>query len=499
VRRLSSWKTACAVCLFSAATAVASPAQTFKTLANFDGTNGSGPLGILVQGADGNFYGTTVGGGTSDNCPGGCGTIFEIDPRGNLTTLHSLDSTDGEEPQVGLALATDRNFYGTTSNGGASNNCQSGCGTVFKITPKGKLTTLHNFDNSDGANPYAALVQGADGNFYGTTENGGANCAPNGCGTVFEITARGKLTTLYSFCDETTCNEVGGPANGLVQATNGDFYGTTAVWGRDCAPQGCGTVFRMTPGGTLTTLQSFDDIDGANPYTVLVQATDGNFYGTTQYGGDNLGECGGQGCGTVFRITPTGKLTTLYSFCSETNCADGLYASALLQATDGNFYGTTEAGGSSSSNCPTDGCGTIFKITPGGKLTTLHSFEGYPIDGSLPVAGLVQGTDGTFYGTTSNGRVDCLGCGTVFSLSVGLGPFVETVPTSGAVGATVTILGNNLTGATSLNFNGTPAVFTVVSRSEIKTAVPAGATTGKIEVKTPEKTIKSNLLFRVRP
>jgi uncharacterized repeat protein (TIGR03803 family) len=243
----------------------------------------------------------------------------------------------------------------------------------------------------------------------------------------------------------------------------------------------------MTPSGTLTTLYSFCSQsgcpDGSDPEAGLVQAANGDFYGTTRVGGTNSG-------GTVFRITPGGTLTTLYSFCSQSACTDGSSPqSALVQATNGDLYGTTGYGG--------NGYGTIFKITPSGELTTLYSLcsQSACTDGEYLVAALVQDTNGTFYGTTSSGGAN--GDGTVFSMSVGLGPFVETQTTSGKVGAAVKILGSDLTGATSVSFNGTAATFTVVSRYLITTTVPAGATTGKVQVVTPSGTLSSNVPFRV--
>ena len=232
-----------------------------------------------------------------------------------LTTLHTFAgySTDGATPYAGLVQATDGNFYATTYAGGTSGNCQGGCGTVFKITPGGTLTTLHSFDWYDGASPTGALVQGTDGNFYGTTYGGGAN---QYYGTVFKITPSGTLTSLYSFCAQANC------------------------------------------------------ADGAMPYAGLLQASDGNFYGTTLEGGANSGCSLGSGtCGTVFKITPGGTLTTLYSFCAQPGCADGgnPYA-GLVRGSDGNFYGTTFGRGA-------NGYGTVFKITPAGALTTLHSFD----------------------------------------------------------------------------------------------------------------------------
>src|ERR1019366_6529104 len=174
MKKSSAWKMACIVCMFCAAAVIASPAQTFTTLVNFAGANGAQPQASLIQGTDGNFYGTTEAGGTSGNCSGGCGTVFKITAGGTLTTLHSFDGTDGAYPSAGLVQATDGNFYGTTGDRGASGNCPPfGCGTVFKITPGGTLTTLHSFDGTDGAYPSAGLVQATDGNFYGTTEGGG--------------------------------------------------------------------------------------------------------------------------------------------------------------------------------------------------------------------------------------------------------------------------------------------------------------------------------------
>ncbi len=279
---------------------------------------------------------------------------------------------------------------------------------------------LATFNATDGAVPYAALIQATDGNFYGTTPTGGANltdCGSEGCGTVFKITPAGKLTRLYSFCSQQNCTDGSQPVAGLLQATDGNFYGTTYSGGaNDVQPctGGCGTIFKITPAGTLTTLYSFCSLtncaDGAVPLGTLIQATDGNFYGTTSGGGANSEPFDG----TVFKINPAGNLTTLYSFCSLTNCADGANPFAgVVQATDGNFYGTTQYGGTiNACNGP---CGTVFTITSGGSLTTLHSFDG--TDGNYPVAGVIQASGGTFYGTTPGGRGTC--CGTIFAITSG--------------------------------------------------------------------------------
>ena len=495
-----------AVLMLAAITIQPARAQTFTLLSSFPGgMDGVNPEAGLVQGTDGSLYGTTVEGGWS--CVT-CGTVFKITPTGTLTTIYSFCilgiCPQGEEPVAGLVLGTDGNFYGTTPYGGAGSTCENGygCGygTVFKITPTSELTTLYSFCSqskcADGEYPYAGLVQGTDGNFYGTAGGGGAIKG----GTVFKITPTGALTTLYSFCSQSHCTDGGGPTATLIQGTDGNYYGTTEGGGANCISQGgCGTIFKITSTGTLTTLHSFGGgSDGLDITGGLVQGSDGNFYGTT-FGGGNVSACDQYGCGTVFKITPTGTLTTLYTFCSQTNCADGAapLSETLVQGTDGNLYGTTLFGGSYSTCIDSCGDGTLFEITTSGQQTVLHSFDGS--DGVEPYAGLVQDTDGNFYGTAyAGGSIPACPCGTVFSLSVGLGPFVTTVPTSGPSGTAVMILGTDLTGATSVSFNGTAATFTVVSATLITTTVPTGATTGPVTVVTPSSgTLTSNLPFTI--
>jgi uncharacterized repeat protein (TIGR03803 family) len=450
-------------------------AQTITTLESFDGTDGRLSFAGLVQATNGNLYGTTYYGGAKNS-----GEVFEITPGGTLTMLHSFCSksgcTDGEYTYAVPIQGTDGNFYGTTYLGGSKE-----LGTVFKITPSGALTTLHTFDGTDGSQPLAGLVEAANGDFYGTTYMGGSK----GKGEVFKITPSGAFTTLHSFCSLSGCTDGENPFAGLILGVDGNLYGTTFGGG---TAKGFGTVFKITPSGTLTTLHSFCTQsgcpDGQFPQTGLVQATNGNLFGTTVSGG-------AYGDGTIFEITTSGTLTTLYSVCSQSNCPDGNYLIAgLIQATDGNLYGIMDVGGA-------NGSGTIFKITLSGALTTLYNFcsqSGCP-DGQYPGGGLVQGTDGNLYGTTDDGGAN--GEGTIFSLSVGLGPFVETQPNAAKVGAAVKILGTDLTGASSVNFNGTAASFTVVSSSEITTNVPAGATTGEVKVVTPSGTLLSNVPFRV--
>jgi uncharacterized repeat protein (TIGR03803 family) len=492
--KLNCAKRICFAFLLCAITANLLPAQTFNTLVNFDGTNGSGPYwGHLIQGTDGNFYGTTAWSGGNGNF----GTVFNITPGGLLTTLYIFNFTEGANPFAGLVQGNDGNFYGTTQGGGSVGN-----GTVFNITSGGLLTTLFSFcaaggypDNcSDGDNPQSGLIQVADGSFYGTTVNGSTNHGVGdhcdyGCGTIFKITPEGTETTLYDFCSLADCRDGALPHGAaLVQAIDANLYGTTESGGA----HGRGTVFKISATGALTTLYSFcsqsDCADGATPSSGLVQATDGSFYGTTYHGGVH-------NRGTVFKISATGALTTLYSFCSQSDCADGAHPySGLVQATDGNFYGTTYDGGAHSR-------GTVFQISATSAtdtLKTLYSFcsQRHCADGAYPYAGLVQATDGSFYGTTYHGGAN--GDGIVFSLSVGLGPFVETLSTSGNVGTEVRILGTNLTGAESVTFNGTPAFFKVKSSSEIVAVVPPGATTGMVQVVAHGGTLSSNVPFGVQ-
>jgi uncharacterized repeat protein (TIGR03803 family) len=481
-----SGENVCAVLALCAASAIALSAQTLTTLHSFGGPDGAYPLAGLVQATNGYLYGTTEGGGA--NAYGVYeGTVFKMTPSGALTTLYGFSppvgtATEGANPVAGLIQATNGDFYGITEDGGA--NCFN-CGTVFKITPSGALTILYAFPSPYF--PVAGLVQATNGYLYGTTSGGPS--------IVFKITPAGTLTTVYNFCSVNSpaeCTDGADASAGLVQATDGNLYGTTAVGGAHGigSELGPGTVFKITPSGTLTTLYSFDGSDGYYPVAGLVQATDGNFYGTTEYGG-------AYGGGTVFKITPSGTLTTLYSFCAQSGCTDGEYPVAgLVQATDGNFYGTTEYGGANSSGSGVN-AGTVFKITPSGTLTTLYNFcsQSNCTDGYFPCAGLVQATNGYLYGTTYSGGAN--NKGTVFSLSVRLGPFAETQPTSGKVGAAVKILGTNLKGATRVTFNGTAAVFTVKSASEITTTVPTGATTGTVEVVIPGATLSSNVPFRV--
>ena len=477
--RLSMWRGASI--WFVLGLAIVAHGQTFTTLAIFNGKNGSLPsYGPLMQGPDGNFYGTTLQGGVD-----GDGTVFRVTPSGKLGVAYDFcqmpNCPDGGYPSAGLLLATSTEAYGTTNQNGAY-----GFGTIFEIQASRSFSVVHSFDSTDGADPQAGLIQAVDGNYYGTTNAGGL-----GYGTVFRLSPEGTLTTLHNFVG-TDGND---PFRTLAQGTDGKIYGVTQGGGANNG----GTLFRITLKGNFITLYNFcsqpDCADGSGPNGIL-EGADGNFYGTTSIGGNP--KCD-SGCGTVFKATPDGAFATLYSFCSEGgSCPDGRFPYAgLIQATDGNFYGTTYEGGTG---------GTLFEITPQGILSTLHSFCGEPgcPDGQGPEAPLVQATNGLFYGTTYYGGLDnrrCNGdgCGTIFSLDTGLAPFIAFIHSWGKIGQTVGILGQGFIGTTSVMLNGVPANFMVVSDTYLTAAVPPGGTTGYVTVTTPNGVLTSNVPFHVIP
>ena len=463
------------VMLSAVITAQSAQAQTFTTQYSFaDGTDGGLPKAGMIQGTDGNLYGTTSNGGANADV----GTVFKITPGGALTTVYSFcaktNCVDGAFPYAGVVQATNGDFYGTTYSGGANND-----GTVFKVTPGGVLTTLYSFCSqtncADGKTPHAGVVQATNGDFYGTTENGGAN----NDGTVYKITPAGVLTTLHSF-DGTDGNQ---PIAGVIQATDGNLYGTASLGGSSHG----GTVFKMTPSGALSTLYNFCSLsscaDGEGLFAGVVQASDGNFYGATVFGGTNND-------GTVYKLTPAGVLTTLHSF----DATDGQAPMAPpVQATDGNLYGTTGSGGVNNQ-------GTAFEITLSGTLTTLYNFcsQTNCVDGEGPQGGLVQITNGNLYGITYQGGANNFG--TVFSLAVGLGGFVELQSTSGKEGVKIGILGQGFSSSSVVAFGGTHA--STIARTGttfIKAMVPAGALTGAVTVTTGATTLTSPQTFKVLP
>ena len=367
---------------------------TINTLISFNLSNGNQPSAGLLQGPDGNFYGTTQTGGLYNQ-----GTVFKIASNGTFTNLLSFSGITGPYPGANpagnLVLGVNGSFYGTTESGGASNN-----GTLFEVTPTGGFTNLISFTGTNGIylGDYstAGLVLGTNGNLYGTTQYGGTNDpADGGDGTIFQLTTNGVFTSLVSFSGTNGAWLGANPMGNLVLGADGNLYGTTQYGGtNDPATGGDGTIFRITSAGAFASLCSFNTTNGANPQAGLVPGGNGSYYGTTFNGGSNL-------LGTVFKINLQGLLTPLLAF----NNANGANPYAgLVQGLDGDLYGTTKSGGTSN-------YGTVYQMTPAGRFTSLVSFAN--TNGAYPVAGLVQGSDGNFYGTTASGGTN-YAYGTVF-------------------------------------------------------------------------------------
>jgi uncharacterized repeat protein (TIGR03803 family) len=363
-------------------------AQTYQyeVIHAFAGPDGRRPLGTLFPvGSD--FYGTTsAGGDTSGLCTPGCGTTFRIDSSNTLTTLHVFDSsTDGFPPFAGLVSGGDGNYYGTTVMGGAL-----GDGAVFRMDPAGIVTTVHDFDHdTEGWSLETPLILADDGNLYGTTLWGTCSDGRQICGTLFRLTTAGDLTPLHTF----DTGEGHLSLSPLLQTTSIDFYGATTLGGGanpNVCGEGCGTVFHMSVSGTLTTVHAFDSDDGNSPIGALIQA-DGNIYGVTEAGGTS-------GLGTIYRIDAQGGFTSLHSF----DGTDGSNPEAgLVVAPDGNFYGTTESGGQF-------GFGTVFRMDAAGNVVAVHHFDGSSAsapEGSIGFAAaeLVVGGDGKLYGARFRG------------------------------------------------------------------------------------------------
>ena len=457
-----------------AASAVEAHAQTYSVLYNF-GSNPGDPenptySGIIAQGTDGNLY-SGAGGGFG-------GAAYNITPAGTLTTLYIFDDGGDDgliNPRGGLTLGTDGNFYGTTSGTYVDGQMEQIIGSaVFKMTPSGSLTTLYHFTNmNDGAFPLAPPIEGTDGNFYGTTC--GTDCFGGGStfGSIYKITPSGAFTGAFTELYAFGGTQGRGPADPLVLGTDGNFYGTTQFGGTN----GLGVIFKITPGGTLTVLYNFDGTHGQTPVGPLIQASDGNFYGTTQKGGSTGG-------GVVFQMTPTDALTVLHTMNGTTD-GNSPYA-GLVQATDGNLYGVNSGGGD-----PSCSCGTIFDITTGGVFSVVYTFPGTAL--ANPYSGLVQNTNGILYGANENGGTEEEGV--FYSLNIGATPFVSLTPNTGAAGSTIGILGRGFTGATAVSFNGSAASFNVVSDTFIRATIPASATTGFVTVTTSSGTLTSNKQF----
>jgi uncharacterized repeat protein (TIGR03803 family) len=434
--------------------------------------------GPLVQAVDGNLYGVTGQYGYSH------GNIYALGLQGSgLATIYSFctlpNCADGSNPTTGLVQSPSGILYGTTQDGGwvtTGSGGQYGQGTIYGISAGGQFTLCHTFRGSDGAAPEGGLALDYAGYVYGTTRYGGVNCTDaQGCGTAFRMDPSGRFLWEHSFSGPDGSE----PLGTLLLAANGSLYGTTNQGGAYNA----GTIFRVTVSGEFSTLYNFcaqpGCADGSNPEGGLIQSVDGNLYGTTYTGGvSNLG--------TVFKITPDGELTTVYSFSG----GDGQYPQgSLTQGSDRNLYGTTYSGGTGA------GWGTMYQLTLSGQLTTIYSFQRLG-DGGQPWGGLTQGVDGNFYGSAIAGGT---GDGVLYEVTAGLPAQVQALPAGDVVGDGVAILGEGLDEATGVSFNGVTTTFNPVSPTQLDVTVPVGASTGYIEVTLPSGNVLENLPFRVRP
>ena len=454
-RMMAAFVAAMAVLSLTGA-AIPAQAQTYKVLDVFN-INGPGPEwpgGPLAQGRNGDLYAWSYLGGANNT-----GSIWKTTPSGKVSVVLSFATGTGNDCQNGMTLGTDGNFYGT-----ALTDC-AGPGYVFKLTPSGTLTVLHTFTGApDGSGP-GLLVQYTDGNFYGVTNKGGAD----NYGTVFKITPTGKLTIIYSFDNTNNFSE---PTYGLTVGNDGNFYGTFALSGYP------GGVFKITPTGVATILHNFtSNPDGSEPASGVILGKDGNFYGDTPQGG-------AYGYGTLFKMTPSGKLTILYSFNSSTDYATNPTA-PLLQATDGNFYGVLVSRFQD-----------LFRFTPSGTLTVLEKFV-LP-GGVYPYWPLIQDTNGILYGLLQQGGQ--YNGGELFSLKIGAKPFASLVSTSGKEGANIGILGQGFSSSSVVEFGGVQATsIKLTGKTFISATVPTGALTGSVTVTTGSTILTSVQTFKVKP
>jgi uncharacterized repeat protein (TIGR03803 family) len=384
--------------------AIAQAGINFTNLFSFAATNGTMPRVALVQSVNGDFYGTTQGGGTN----GGYGTIFRLSPDGTLATLISFSGTNS--PYLGtapneLTIGHDGNIYGTTSSGGSSPTGElGGFGTIFRMTPEGTLTTILSFTGTNGpyggANP-SQLVQGVDGGFYGTTQLGGSTNRVQiaggwfyGYGTIFRWDTNNNFNTLIVFTGTNGACPGQGPYGGLMQAVDFNLYGTTT----DGGSRNYGTVFKVSTNGTLLWSFMFGRTNGWRPVAGLVQGKDLDLYGTTGY--YSTTPSSSVAGSTIFKITTNGLHTPLV-FLGPANFNPN---ARLLSASDGNLYGLTISGGNGYNGSAGSGYGTVFKMTPAGIFSTLYKFDGFA-GGRNPYGGLTQGNDGNFYGVTGHGGI----------------------------------------------------------------------------------------------
>lgn len=389
-----------------------SDGSEYNTFAPYD----AGMAREMMRDSEGNLYGTAYGGGYFSPgefgpCTFGCGVVFKLDSSGKETVLHAFTGApDGVVPVPGLALDERNNVYGATYGGGSA---AMAAGTVFKVDRNGNETVLYSFTGgADGGNPWTGPIRDEEGNLYGTTISGGLpECFFGGCGVVYKIDPSGHETVLYSF---TGGADGGRPTAGLIRDREGNLYGTAP----DGGAFGNGVVFKVDCDGKETVLYSFKGApDGANPTTALVRDDDGNLYGTTEGGGSTGPNCGGFGCGVIYKLDRHGKETVLYALAGGDA---GAGPSGRLLRLGDDLYGVTYFGGTPEPGC-VDQCGVVFKLDKHGDYTVLYSFQGGSL-GSNPQGGLVE-NEGSLFGITGFGgdvsQPNCGGgCGVVFKLKL---------------------------------------------------------------------------------
>jgi uncharacterized repeat protein (TIGR03803 family) len=418
--RIARWAWLCALALVATGSAQAQSqtsrsSYTFTVVHTLKGPpDGAFSWSGLVRAPDGNLYGSTWAGGTHPNCAGGlgvgCGTLFRLDSSGKERAIYSFVGLPGPIHLYGELLPSrNGDFYGLTNEGGTSTACYNGCGTIFHLDEKYRLTVLYNFGANGGTSdanwPAGDLVRDKDGNLYGTSSAGGYN----NDGTIFKFSKSGVESVLYRF---TGGSDGAGPSADLLLDSAGNLYGTAASGGGSC---NCGTVFKLDHNGVLAVLYTFPGgTAGANPLAGLTRDSAGNFYGITAGGG--LATCGGNyGCGTVFKLASDGTESVLHAFSGN---PDGeLPVSLPTRDAHGNLYGVTYVGGDSA--CGDVGCGVVYEVTPEGKERVLHAFSGGK-EGALPWGPMYINRAGELVGTTQEGgKFDLCsnGCGIVYKLS----------------------------------------------------------------------------------
>ena len=522
-------KTVGAAAIAGSALIASSSPPLLNTVYNFSDSDyphiGNFEVSNLLQASDGNFYGVSAYGGVND-----LGYIFKVDAaHGRLTHLHDFSFPDGATPRGPLIQGRDGYLYGTTESGGSNQSdfClagkfynEGGCGTAFRVSTAGAFTKLHDFYTADDGyqtSPDTGLVQAGDGNFYGMA----IRAFPTATTSIFKMTVAGAVTVHYLFPSDESQGYLA--YAGLIKGHDGNLYGTTSSAGivNGNPTAGCGTVFRAGLDGSFQLLHTFTGPsstarDGCVPWGRLVQARDGNFYGTTAYGGNTTGHCIAGGCGTVFKLTPSGTETVLHRFTAT--ALDGEYpeGDGLVQAPDGSLYGTTLGnpygeGFGFVPLCVLNGstafsCGTVYRITALGRFSQVALFgKSDGTYGLFPHASLILAKDGNLYGSTIDGGG--YGPGTIYRVLLNASTPILAIdgfsPAGGSPGTTVTVTGVGFTGATQVTFgngsNPEPVPFTVDSDTQITTAVPADAQTSAIGITAPLGTTFSATVFSVQP